>query len=71
MKYSEVFLIYSWIRIALKDSEDSRYFKRLRKILWGDIEIKQKYGQDGIGIKKYFWYQKPVSIAFEAFKAMK
>ena len=71
MKHSEVFLIYGWIRIALKDSEDSGYFKRLRKILWGDIKIKQKYGEAGIGIKKIFWYQKPVFMAFEAFKTMK
>ena len=56
---------------SIKDSEDSGYFKRLRKILWGDIKIKQKYGEAGIGIKKNFWYQKPVFMAFEAFKTMK
>ena len=33
--------------------------------------MKQKYGEAGIGIKKYFQYQKPVSMAFEAFKTMK
>ena len=34
----------------IKNSEDSGYFKRLRKILRGDIKIKQKYGEAGIDI---------------------
>ena len=71
MKHSDVFLIYGWIIIALKDSEDSGYFKSLRKILWGDIKINQKYGEAGFGIKKYFWYQNPVFMAFEALKTKK
>ena len=33
--------------------------------------MKQKYGEAGIGIEKYFQYQKPVSMAFEALKTMK
>ena len=29
--------------------------------------MKQKYGEAGIGLKKYFWYQKPVFMAYDAF----
>ena len=58
MKHSDVFLIYGWIIIALKDSEDSGYFKSLRKILWGDIKINQKYGEAGF-IKEIFLIPKP------------
>ena len=36
-----------------------------------NIKMKQKYGEAGIVIKKYFQYQKLESMAFEAFKTLK
>ncbi len=37
-----------------KNSKDSWYFRRLRKILRVVTKIQQKYGEVGIGMKFYF-----------------